>query len=62
MKNMAYIKKRINDKMVNVYVTETKCKNRKCLVVSDCNTPNHFYCRINEVSGCPINKDNITNK
>jgi hypothetical protein len=54
---MAYIKKRINGKMVKVYAIETKCKNRKCLVISDCNTPGHYYCRINEVSGCPIEKD-----
>jgi len=55
---MAYIKKKINGKMVKVYVVEAKCKNRKCLVVSDCNTPGYYYCRINEVSGCPENKDN----
>jgi len=55
---MAYIKKKIFGKMVKVYVIETKCKNRKCLIVGDCNTPGHFYCRTNETSGCPEDKDN----
>jgi len=54
---MAYIKKKINGKMVKVYIVDAKCKNRKCLVISDCNTPGHYYCRINEILGCPENKD-----
>jgi hypothetical protein len=54
---MAYIKKLVNGKKRKVYVIDTKCKDRKCLVISDCNNPGHYYCRINEISGCPENKD-----
>lgn len=44
-------------KLVKVYVIDNKCKDRKCLIISDCNTPGYYYCRINEVSGCPDDKD-----
>jgi len=50
---MTHLKKKINGKMQKVYVTYRECKNYQCLVISDCNTPGHYYCRTNEVSGCP---------
>ena len=56
---MAEIKKKVNGKITKVYVAYNMCKNYKCLVISDCNTPGHYYCRINEVSGCPEIKETI---
>lgn len=53
---MSQIKKLINGKHITVSVTDKKCRYYECLVISDCNNPGHFYCRINEIQGCPAVK------
>ena len=48
------IRKKYNNKMVNVDVRDSDCNKRDCLVISSCNLPNGKYsCRIRDVGGCP---------
>jgi hypothetical protein len=48
-----YIRKLINGKKISIYVVKHECRNYECFVISCTNTPGKYYCRINEVQGCP---------
>jgi hypothetical protein len=50
---MPYIKVKYNGKYIKVWVAYSNCKTKDCFVISSCNSPGKYYCRINEVSGCP---------
>ena len=59
---MPYLRRKTEGVFRYVYVAYPECKNYKCLVISNGNSPGHFYCRTNEAHGCPEIKETIKNK
>ena len=47
------ILKTVDGKRQSVEVRDERCKKLPCLVISDCNSPGKYTCRIRDVQGCP---------
>lgn len=46
--------KLVDGKKREVSVESYSCKNKKCLVISSCNSSDRkYYCRTRETKGCP---------